>query len=88
MVDEANEMLKKSFVKIFLLCSCFLFVGCKWFCCQTSYFQKNQDIIKNEFSEEKINKCGIGCVNCKCMYKMKARLALTWLSFKCGDNKK
>lgn len=32
--------------------------------------------------------CGIGCVNCKCMYKMKARLALTWLSFKCGDNKK
>ena len=55
MVDEANEMLKKFFLKLVILHFCF--------CCQTSYFQKNQDIIKNEFTEEKINKCGIGWDN-------------------------
>ena len=63
MVDEANEMLKKFFLKLVILHLCFWCVGNKWFCCQTSYFQKNQDIIKNEFTEEKINKCGIGWDN-------------------------
>lgn len=59
-MNEANKMLKKFFLKLVLLHFCFCCVGNKWFCYQPSYFQKNQNVVKSEFDEDKIKICETG----------------------------